>query len=138
MKEPGSRMMLGVAVLWSISSNVDKIAVKNSNPLMFSLLFSVSVWAALSLVLLVKRISLVRIFKNAKILAPIGLASGSSHAFQMLAINLTIVPNVIAVKRTGVLFGSVWGKLFFKEEKFRERLLGAAIMVLGVVLITIS
>ena len=56
----------------------------------------------------------------------------------MVAISMTIVPNVITVKRTSALFGIVWGKLFFKEQNIKERLLGAIIMLLGVLLIAIS
>ena len=58
--------------------------------------------------------------------------------FQMLAISLTIVPNVLAVKRTSTIFGTLWGKLFFKEENIKERLIGTIIMVLGVVLIVLG
>ena len=57
---------------------------------------------------------------------------------QMIAINLTFVAYVISVKRTSALFSVILGKIILKEKGIKERLLGAAIMVSGVFLITIS
>lgn len=138
VKEEGSRLMLVVAIIWSITSNIDKIAVKNSNPLMFSLASTFVILLFLTVVLQIKKTSFNTIFRNSKILAPIGFASGLSTVFQMIAISITIVPNVITVKRTSVIFGTIWGKLFFKEENIKERLVGVVIMVIGVVLITLG
>lgn len=137
-KEEGPRLMFFVAFIWSITSNIDKIAVQNSNSLLFSFASSVTVLMFLTVVLLIKKSSFGIVFKQSKILAPIGFASGLSIAFQMLAISMTIVPNVITIKRTSALFGIAWGKLFFKEENIKERLAGAVIMLLGVFLIAIS
>ena len=138
VKEKGSRLMLIVAIIWSVTSNFDKIAVKNSNPLLFSLASTFIILLFLTVVLGFKKISLSAILRNSKILAPIGFASGLSTLFQMTAISLTIVPNVITVKRTSAIFGIVWGKFFFKEENIKERLIGTAVMIIGVILITIS
>jgi uncharacterized membrane protein len=85
-----------------------------------------------------RKTSFRKIFLNTSLLAPIGIASGFSIVFQMIAISMTIVPNVLAVKRTSTIFGTIWGKLFFKEEKIKERLTGTIIMVLGVVLIALG
>ncbi len=137
-KEEGSRFMLIVAIIWSITSNIDKIAVKNSNPLLFSLASTAAILLFLTIVLQIKKTSFNTIFRKSKVLAPIGFASGLSTVFQMIAISITIVPNVITVKRTSAIFGTVWGKLFFKEENIKERLVGTIIMVIGVVLITLG
>lgn len=138
VKEKGSRLMLIVAIIWSITSNIDKIAVKNSNPLLFSFASTAAILLFLTIFLQIKKTPFNTILKNSKILAPIGLASGLSTMFQMIAISITIVPNVITVKRTSAVFGTVWGKLFFKEENIKERLVGTIIMILGVVLITLG
>lgn len=88
--------------------------------------------------LVFRKVSIGKILSQSKSLAPIGICSGLSSAFQMIAISLTIVPNAIAVKRLSILFGVIWGRLFFKETNIRERLAGAVIMVLGVILITLG
>ena len=51
---------------------------------------------------------------------------------------LTLVAYVIAIKRTSVCFGVLWGHLIFHEKGMKERLTGAVVMVLGVVLIVLS
>jgi len=56
----------------------------------------------------------------------------------MLAINLTLVAYVISIKRLSIIFSVIFGFLLFKEKGFKERLTGAIIMVLGVILITLS
>lgn len=137
-KKEGSRLMFFVAFIWSITSNIDKIAVQHSNPLLFSFASSITILIFLTIVLLIKKSSFGVIFKQSKILAPIGFTSGLSIAFQMIAISMTIVPNVITVKRTSALFGIVWGKIFFKEKNIKERLVGAVTMLIGVFLIAIS
>ena len=138
VKEKGTRLMLIVAFAWSVTSNIDKIGVNNANPIMyaFSLMFMLAFF--LTIILLVKKKSFVGIFKKSAILAPMGFAFGLSVAFQMIAISMTIVPNVIALKRTSALLGVFWGKIFFKEENIKERLVGTVIMLLGVVLIVLS
>lgn len=137
-KIQGSRLMLIVAIIWSITANIDKILVRNSNPLLASFASTSAILMFLTLVLWIRRISIRHILRHSKILAPIGLAGGLSFAFQMTAVSMTLVANVISVKRTSSLFGVIWGKIFFKEENIKERLAGTIIMVLGVILIVLS
>lgn len=137
-KTQGTRLMLMVAIIWSISSNFDKIVVQNSNPFLAALSSASAILLFLTFILWIKRVSIWYILQNSKILAPIGLAGGLSNAFQNTAISMTLVANVISVKRTSTLFGVLWGKTFFKEQDIKERFLGAIIMVLGVILITLS
>ena len=137
-EEPGPRQMFITAFLFAISINVVKIGLEHSNPLFLATLISATLLLSLSIVLLYKKISFSKVLRHAKTLAPIGIASAAGLTFQMAALELNLVANVIAVKRTSILFGIVWGKVFFKEEKIKERLLGASIMILGVILITFS
>jgi drug/metabolite transporter (DMT)-like permease len=53
----------------------------------------------------------------------------------MTAISLTLVPHVIAIKRTSTLLSVVWGHFLFRESGFRKRLAGSAVMLAGVLLI---
>jgi len=54
---------------------------------------------------------------------------------QMQALSLAIVPYVISVKRMSAVFAVLLGWLALGEGNVRERLAGAALMVLGVFLI---
>ena len=53
----------------------------------------------------------------------------------MLAISMTNVAYMISLKRTSLLFGVLYGAVWFKEEKITERLTGTIIMITGVFLI---
>lgn len=71
-------------------------------------------------------------------LLPLGGAGGLGAVCQMAAINLTLVPYVIAVKRTSTVMAVLWGRLFFGEEGFRERLGGALLMLAGMAMLLLS
>ena len=137
-KEPGPRLMLLIAFIWSITSNILKIGVKNSNPILAAFVEECITLYLLTIIVLFKKISLKRVAQNGFVLAPIGIASGLAIIFQVIAFSMAIVPNVMTIKRTSTLFGTLWGKIFFKEKNIKERLAGAAVMLSGVVLIAIS
>ena len=54
------------------------------------------------------------------------------------AIEIAKVAYMIAVKRTSLIFATLWGWLFFKEEQITGRLAGATIIVIGVLLISFA
>jgi len=55
----------------------------------------------------------------------------------MLAINMTLVAYVISIKRTSAIIVVLAGFWFFKEKNTGYRLLGASIMVAGVLCISL-
>ena len=153
LQEKGPKLMLIVAFIWSITSNYDKIGAVNSSPIIW--VVAVNLFIAISIfpILLTsnkdyfqkKRSSLVKdgsywelIKENKNILLLTGFLSALTIIFQIYAITLTLVAYVIAIKRTSVCFGVIWGHLIFQEMGVKERLTGAIVMVLGVVLIILS
>lgn len=138
LQERGPRLMLITAFLWSITANFDKIGVQNSSPLFWSLVITVFVAVVLSPLMLHKSTRAAKqIPMRLKALAPIGFFGAMTTIFQMTAISLTLVAYVIAIKRTSAVMSVLWGHLIFKETGVKERLVGASIMVLGVVLISV-
>ncbi len=138
LKEPGPKFMLIVAFLWSITSNFDKIGVQNSSPIfwLFSLFSTMTV--LLLPVLLHKTPNPSRkILKQLPMLAAMGFFNAVGVLCQMQALTLTLVVQVIAIKRTSVLMGVLFGHFIFKEKDIQQRLLGAGIMVLGVFFISL-
>ncbi len=138
LHEPGPKLMLIVAFLWSITSNFDKIGVQNSSPIfwLFSLFTTMSV--LLLPVLLHKTPNPSRkIMQQLPMLATMGFVNALGVVFQMQALTMTLVVQVIAVKRTSVLMGVLFGHFIFKEKDIQQRLLGAAIMIVGVFFITL-
>ena len=55
----------------------------------------------------------------------------------MLALTMAPVAQVIAVKRMSTLISVGFGHFFFGEKGMRSRLLGAGIMVSGVVIMSL-
>lgn len=138
VNEPGPKFMLIVAFLWSITSNFDKIGVQNSSPIFW--LFSIfgTMTILLLPVLLYKTPNPSRkIFKQLPMLAAMGFFNAIGVLCQMQALTLTLVVQVIAIKRTSVLMGVLFGHFIFKEKDIQQRLLGAGIMILGVFFISL-
>ena len=138
LNEPGPKFMLIVAFLWSITSNFDKIGVKNSSPIfwLFSLFGTMTI--LLLPVLLQKTPNPgTKILKQLPMLATMGFFNAIGVLCQMQALTLTLVVQVIAIKRTSVLMGVLFGHFIFKEKDIQQRLLGAGIMILGVFFISL-
>lgn len=135
---PGARLMLVVAALWSIGANFDKIGVRASSPE----LWIASVYTVTSLALLPAAFRGSRgVLGQMRIAPGLILAAGLLEAVgllcQMHAITMTLVPYVITVKRLSVVFGVVLGALVFREPDVAHRLPGAMLMVLGVFFIAV-
>lgn len=140
----GSRLMLGVALIWSVTANLDKVGVLHSSPLCW-------VFAVYSFVTLGMGVTIALQGNWAShweqlrpggrnnqgrspwvYLLPMGICSALAVALQMYALTLTLVVRVIAVKRLSTLMGVVLGVVFLQEQGLRHRLLGAGLMVAGV------
>lgn len=137
LREPGPKLTLFVAFLWSITSNFDKIGVQNSSPLFWSFALFSAISLLLSPLAFSRSIAAgKKLFQNLPALSMMGLLTAFTLICQMQALQLTLVVQVIAIKRTSILMGVLWGKLFFQETGIRDRLSGTVTMLLGVFLIT--
>lgn len=137
-RELGPRLMLIVAFIWSFTSTFDKIGVHNSSPIFWAFaLFTFLAIGMLPIALYKSRPHLHQIGDNLGILSSIGLCTAIAVACQMMAVNLTLLTNVIAIKRTSALMSVYLGYLIFKEKGVQERLLGAVVMVTGVIVMTV-
>ena len=137
IKARGSRYMLIVAVLYSIGGNVDKIGMRSSSPLIWSFSLNALVAIVLSGIMFHKaKDAPQQIRAHWPWLAGIGLCMALVMIFQMHALRLTIVPYVIAIKRTSIIMTALWGLWFLKESGMRERLWAVAFMVAGVCVIS--
>ena len=139
MREAGPQLMLTVAFIWSLTSNLDKIGIQNSAPIIwvFSVYISITI-ILLPLVLLRQASSISQLRRSGKTLVTIGLLNAVTVASQMTALSLTLVAYVIAIKRTSTVFSVIFGALIFQEQGFKARLLGTSIMLLGVIAIALS
>ena len=137
--QKGPRYMLIVAFLFSIGANMDKIGVVNSSPIVWIFTLNFCVCVVLTFVMLKRSRDIWPQMRNQLgWLCLAGFYNGAAILFQMFAIKLTLVSYLIAVKRTSALMTAFYGLLILKEEGFKERLIGAFLMVLGVYLIAFT
>lgn len=137
VKEKGAQVMLFVAALLSIGANLFKIGIQYGKPLFFATMVYALASGLLFLVTLKKaKISKEAVGRNLRVLLAIGLMNALMELFVMTAMQLAIVPYVISVKRTTIIFSTLYGYLFLKETRIKERLTGTSIMLLGIFFIS--
>ncbi len=135
-RDKGARLMIATAVIWSVTANIDKLGVKASTPL---------IWIAAVTILIA--ICAVSYWFAGRRRAPrlydlrYAIGAGSAMAFgntvQMWALTVLFTPYVIAIKRLSALFTVLASGHVLKEET-GGRLLGAAVMLLGAVMIALA
>ncbi len=137
-RERGSVLMIAVSILYSFTSPLGKMAIEHSSPLFFGITYFTALTLVFTPVALWSAKSEVKNFFASgayRQLAVPGFFNSCMIISHMIAISLVQVAYMISVKRISILIGVVYGYLFFREKHFRERLLGALLMVAGFVLI---
>lgn len=132
----GTRYMMIVAVMWSVSATVEKVAVLSSSPEFYAVTINFLLSAAyLPYIYFFHREPAKGIPKNVGRLSLIGLISGAMALFQFTALQYLLVSYVIAFKRAGAIVSVVLGFILFREENIIKNLTFTSLMVAGVVLI---
>ncbi len=136
--EKGSLLMIIVAFMFSICACIGKIAVQHSSPVFFSAasLFLLSLSMLLVASFRTKH-SLSKVFSRPLLFLSIGALSAVSIIMHTNAISLVDVSYVISVKRLSIFFGVIYSVVLFKETNIKERIVGSAMMVSGVILICV-
>jgi drug/metabolite transporter (DMT)-like permease len=138
VREPGTRLMLVVALVYSLTALLASELTRMSDPFYFSFHFPLAVFVALS-PFTVKAFS-----RTPKInwhwslgLGAVALALMSIT--NMLAFDLgSHVAYVIALKRLSAIFGVLLGRFMFTELQMGQRLTGATLMAGGSALIVLA
>ncbi len=136
-RQRGSRAMLGCVILWSVTANLDKIALRSASPA-FYLVFSQAItFVLLTMYLLAQPSRREGVVWNRwwKHMLVIAAFSAVSMFFQMKALGLASSSYVIAVKRLDTLLVIFFAGVFLHEKHLLRRFKGSAIALLGVVVI---
>lgn len=132
----GTRYMLIVAVMWSLSATVEKVAVLSSSPEFYGTTIELLLSAAyFPYIFYFHRESTRNINKNFGKLLLIGVITGAMVLFQFTSYQYLLAGYVIAFKRAGVIVSVFLGFLLFREKNILKNLICTAIMVIGVILI---
>lgn len=137
LREKGSLLMVAVALIYAVTSVLGKKAILLSNPLWFAGTYFVILGLFVPAVLKIVFRPEIRLFieRNIKGVLALGLAQALMVICHMKAISLAPAAYMIAVKRVSILFGILFGGVFFQESHLRARFFAASIMLLGVLLI---
>jgi len=137
-KEKGSVFMIGVALIYCFTASLGKIAIEHSSPLFFAITYYIAITICLApIALWMGRKELKKFIREKHfngLIIP-GIAFSVMAASHMAAMKLTRVAYMISVKRLSLIIGIIYGFVLFKEEKIKERFLGAVLMLVGFVLI---
>ncbi len=136
--ERGSVFMIGVALIYSLTSSLGKMAIQHSSPLFFGITYFTALALFFTPIALYKQNK----HKDEKIekgtirsvILP-GIFYSLMVLSHMVAMSLAKVAYVISVKRMSLIIGVFYGYLFFKEKQIRERLIGALMMFAGFIMI---
>jgi drug/metabolite transporter (DMT)-like permease len=138
IKIRGSRLMLGVALIYSVASVLGKMAVQLSTPASFGpFYFAVLGTVALGITLLRKSEDVAILMARWKQAFLVGAFMAVMIVTHFIAIAQVEVAYFISLKRTSLLFGILYGALFFKERHLGRHFLAGLLMIAGVALIVV-
>jgi drug/metabolite transporter (DMT)-like permease len=137
-RERGSRLMLSVAAIYSLTSVAGKGAMQYATPQSFGPFYYVIIGAVMVVITMFYQPAKLGVLLRRP--APtlfIGLLMAVMVVTHFLALAMIEVAYMIAVKRTSLLFGIVLGAVLFKERHLGQHFLAGALMVAGVALILV-
>lgn len=136
--ESGSWLMLIVALIFAFGAVLGKKGILHSSPLFFTMTFFAVLSMVTLMALLITGTVRLRTFsknwRKGAVAGALFFIHCLAHGF---AISMVKAGYMISIKRFSVLIGVLYGGMFFKEKHIAMRLLGAAMMVAGAVVITI-
>jgi drug/metabolite transporter (DMT)-like permease len=138
LAERGPRLMLVVALLFGVTAVLGKGAVRHMPGADFGAFYSVLFAACTTLVLLVRRRSPLAIARRKPAaVGAVALAMALMMQSHFLAIEQVASGYMVAVKRTSMLFGLLYGAWWFAEPDLRRNLVASVMMLGGVALIVL-
>jgi drug/metabolite transporter (DMT)-like permease len=136
VRERGSRLMLGVAALYSLTSVMGKGALQYVTPGFFGPFYFVLLGAVATLLFASRDVRTWRVLGRhpwAHLL--VGLFMGAMVVAHFYAIAHIEAAYMIAVKRTSLLFGMLYGAWLFGETGLKRNFAAGTLMIAGVTLI---
>lgn len=133
LKQRGARLMLGVALLYTLTATLGKGALHYLPPTAFGALYFGLLGLAVALVLILPQPGRLKaLSRHPWAVLGVGGLIGVMVLTHFLAIQRVEVAYMIAVKRTSLLFGMLYGAWLFGEGGMHRRLPAGVLMLIGV------
>lgn len=137
-QEPGARIMLFVAFLFSFAAVIGKQGMLHSSVMFFSVSFFTVMNLTLPLILIAAGKAKWKHYFESPGKGLIGGLILYLHiVLHAHAITLTKAVYMISLKRLSILFGILYGKWLFRETRILTRLAGSGLMVAGAAIIMV-
>lgn len=132
----GSFYVIIVAFIWSITANLFKMGILGSNAIYYSTLVYLFISLFMIPYFLVNIKERLNEMKSSfKLLFLLGISSAFMITASSYAMTSAIVPYVISLKRSSLVFSIFFGYFMFNEKNIKHSLIGTLIMIAGGVLI---
>jgi drug/metabolite transporter (DMT)-like permease len=139
LKERGPRLMLASAAIYSVTSVIGKQLLSYTSPLFFGPFYSLVLGVITATLLYRRTPAAIRDLKARPLAVALVATLASIEAVShYLAIQQVEVAYMLAVKRTSLLFGIVYGALLFREAHLTRHFIAGVIMVIGVAVLVIG
>lgn len=133
-REKGSMFVLATALIYAVTAVLGKKALLETSP-MFMAAFYTPLVAVLTLPVAAGLSKNIKQIEHPGLLVLLGILFAASSVFHFLAISQANVAYMISVKRMSIIVSTVVAYFAFKEENLANHLLGALLMVAGVIVI---
>jgi drug/metabolite transporter (DMT)-like permease len=141
---PGSLFALTAALCFAAASTFGRVAIQLSDPLSFAVMV-----ALINPLLLFGLFSLRQrgfyrevfdpgVLRHGRSLLALGLLFALMRVADQIALSLTLASYAMAVKRSAGLFAVVLGRWIYAEERVLAKLAGTAIMLFGLLALTLT
>jgi drug/metabolite transporter (DMT)-like permease len=131
-RERGAVLMLAVAFIYAFTASLIKMGINSSSALFYGVVYFTVLplaYAPLAVPRLGRISSISR--RHMAYLVAAGLLMALMVVTHVVAVSLTEVAYMVAVKRTSLLISVLYGCLVFREGRLGERAAGALMMVAG-------
>lgn len=137
-RERGVRLMLAVALIYSVTVVTTKAALQYLPGSVFAPLYFVLLGGfSLVLVAMFRPSAAGALLRRPLMHCLVGGLFAAMIYAHFIAIEMVQAAYLVAVKRSSILFSVCYGAVLFHEPGFRQRLSASALMVLGIALIVL-
>lgn len=134
----GSRLMLAVAAIYSLTSVMGKGAMQYMPPEQFGAFYTLLLGVTAPLLVgATQGASLAALWRRPWANLAVAAGMGAMMVTHFLALQQVEVAYMISVKRTSLLFGILYGALVFREVGLGRNLFAAGVMLGGVLLVSL-
>ena len=135
----GSKLMLLVATIYSLTSVGGKAAMQYMPPDLFGPFYFVLLGLLTLVIFLIQKPKTLRaLYRKPTVNIIVALFMAVMVITHFLALQQTEAAYMIAVKRSSMLFGILFGAILFNEKGLGRHLTGGGVMLAGVVLIALG